>query len=452
MLLQAVLLALLLTHSPIVRAIESDITGPSLGPFQVSASTVDVTNAAATIYVDMRVTDQSGVVGGSTGAVYLQLNPPLRQILEFPSLYSGTSTDGVWRYTFVVPARSLPGTWQLFGNQWSDIAGNYSTNPNSASVEVVNTGPPQDITGPSLGPFQVSASTVDVTNAAATIYVDMRVTDQSGVVGGSTGAVYLQLNPPLRQILEFPSLYSGTSTDGVWRYTFVVPARSLPGTWQLFGNQWSDIAGNYSTNPNSASVEVVNLNPAEPQNLAATSIAATSLTLTWGLPSSDGGSPITDYKIEVSSNGGSTWTAITHTASDSRTFNVTGLAKGTSYRFRVSTVTGVGTSAPTTVLSATTLGNSPSVPNALKAVATTTSITLTWTKALVTNGSAVRNYIVEYSTNRGRTWIAIKRSASVSLSVTITGLRRKSTYSFRIKALNDVGASGYSKAVTITTK
>jgi titin len=197
---------------------------------------------------------------------------------------------------------------------------------------------------------------------------------------------------------------------------------------------------------------VVNLNPAEPQNLAATSIAATSLTLTWGLPSSDGGSPITDYKIEVSSNGGSTWTAITHTASDSRTFNVTGLAKGTSYRFRVSTVTGVGTSAPTTVLSATTLGNSPSVPNALKAVATTTSITLTWTKALVTNGSAVRNYIVEYSTNRGRTWIAIKRSASVSLSVTITGLRRKSTYSFRIKALNDVGASGYSKAVTITTK
>ena len=138
-----VLLVVLLVPSPIVRAIGSDIAGPSLGAFEVSASTVDVTSAPATIYVDMRVTDESGVswANNGPGAVYLQLNPPLRQIMEVPSRRSGTATDGVWRYTFVVPAGSTPGTWELFGNQWKDLEGNYSANPHRTSVEVVNTIP-----------------------------------------------------------------------------------------------------------------------------------------------------------------------------------------------------------------------------------------------------------------------------------------------------------------------
>lgn len=193
--------------------------------------------------------------------------------------------------------------------------------------------------------------------------------------------------------------------------------------------------------------------PLAPQNLAATSIAATTLTLTWELPTSNGGSPITDYKIEVSSNGGSTWSAISHTASNSRVFNVTGLAKGTSYRFRVSTITAVGTSAATAALAVTTLGNAPASPTALKVTATTTTtVTLSWSQAAVVDGSAVRNYIVEYSTNSGSTWTVATKAVSTSKSVTLSGFRTKSTYRFRVKAVNDVGASGYSNAVTVTTR
>jgi titin len=193
--------------------------------------------------------------------------------------------------------------------------------------------------------------------------------------------------------------------------------------------------------------------PLAPQTLAATSIAATTLTLTWELPTSNGGSAITDYKIEVSSNGGSTWSAIPHTASNSRAFNVTGLAKGTSYRFRVSTITAVGTSSATVALSVTTLGNAPASPTALKVTATTTTtVTLSWSQAAVVDGSAVRNYIVEYSTNSGSTWTVATKPVSTSKSVTISGFRTKSTYRFRVKAVNDVGASGYSNAVTVTTR
>ena len=193
--------------------------------------------------------------------------------------------------------------------------------------------------------------------------------------------------------------------------------------------------------------------PSAPQNLAATSVTGTTLTLTWDLPTSNGGSPITDYKIEVSSNGGSTWSAITHAASNSRAFNVTGLAKGTNYRFRVSTITTVGTSAASAVLSVTTVGNAPASPTSLKVTSTTTTtVTLSWSQATVVGGSAVRNYIVEYSTNSGRTWTVVTKSVSTSKSLKISGFRTKSTYRFRVKSVNDVGVSGYSNAVTVTTR
>ena len=193
--------------------------------------------------------------------------------------------------------------------------------------------------------------------------------------------------------------------------------------------------------------------PSAPQTLAATSVAATTLTLTWKLPSSNGGSPITDYKIEVSSNGGSTWSAIPHTASNSRAFNVTGLAKGTSYRFRVSTITAIGTSVSTSALSVTTVGNPPPSPTTLKVTATTTTtVTLSWSQAAVVNGSAVRNYTVEYSTNSGSTWTVASKPVSTSKSVTLSGFRTKTTYRFRVKAINDVGGSGYSNTITVATR
>ena len=193
--------------------------------------------------------------------------------------------------------------------------------------------------------------------------------------------------------------------------------------------------------------------PSAPQTLAATSVAATTLTLTWELPSSNGGSPITDYKIEVSSNGGSTWSAIPHTASNSRAFNVTGLMKGRAYQFRVSTITAIGKGVSTSALSVTTVGNPPPSPTTLKVTATTTTtVTLSWSQAAVVNGSAVRNYTVEYSTNSGSTWTVASKPVSTSKSVTLSGFRTKTTYRFRVKAINDVGGSGYSNTITVATR
>ena len=47
--------------------------------------------------------------------------------------------------------------------------------------------------------------------------------------------------------------------------------------------------------------------PGAPTGLTATA-DRTSINLSWSAPASTGGSAITGYRIEISSNGGSTWT------------------------------------------------------------------------------------------------------------------------------------------------
>ena len=47
--------------------------------------------------------------------------------------------------------------------------------------------------------------------------------------------------------------------------------------------------------------------PGVPRNLTAVESGSSRINLSWSAPTSDGGSRITGYKIEVSSNGGRTW-------------------------------------------------------------------------------------------------------------------------------------------------
>ena len=68
-----------------------------------------------------------------------------------------------------------------------------------------------------------------------------------------------------------------------------------------------------------------------------------AVALTWAAPTQNGGSAITDYVIQYSTDGGSTWTTFSHSASSSTTIQVTGLTNGTTYVFRVATVTSFGT-------------------------------------------------------------------------------------------------------------
>jgi hypothetical protein len=77
--------------------------------------------------------------------------------------------------------------------------------------------------------------------------------------------------------------------------------------------------------------------------------------LGWVAPASDGGSPITDYLVEYSSDGGTTWTTFPDGTSTATSATVTGLVSGEEYLFRVSAVNTVGTGPATAVSSAVTI-------------------------------------------------------------------------------------------------
>jgi len=85
--------------------------------------------------------------------------------------------------------------------------------------------------------------------------------------------------------------------------------------------------------------------PQPPTGLTATGISTSQINLSWVSPSNNGGSAITGYKIERSTDTGSTWsTIVPNTGSTATTYSDTGLVASTTYTYRVSAINSVGTS------------------------------------------------------------------------------------------------------------
>ena len=84
--------------------------------------------------------------------------------------------------------------------------------------------------------------------------------------------------------------------------------------------------------------------PGAPTGLSATASGSTRIDLSWTAPASTGGSPITGYRIEFSSDGGSSWNDLAaNTASTSTTHSDTSLGVGTTRHYRVSAINTNGT-------------------------------------------------------------------------------------------------------------
>ena len=94
--------------------------------------------------------------------------------------------------------------------------------------------------------------------------------------------------------------------------------------------------------------------PAAPTTLTATANGQTQIDLSWIAPSDDGGTAITGYRIEVSTNG-STWSdLVANTRSTATRYSHTGLAAGSTRHYRVSAINSAGTGTASNVANATT--------------------------------------------------------------------------------------------------
>ena len=98
-----------------------------------------------------------------------------------------------------------------------------------------------------------------------------------------------------------------------------------------------------------------NIDMASPTELTATVVSSSEINLSWTIPSNNGGSPITGYKLERSTKASSIWSTISaNTGNTTTTYSDAGLAPNTTYVYRVSAINSVGTSLPSNSASATT--------------------------------------------------------------------------------------------------
>jgi hypothetical protein len=160
--------------------------------------------------------------------------------------------------------------------------------------------------------------------------------------------------------------------------------------------------------------------------------------LLWSAPPANHAGGITDYVIQQSTDGGSTWTTITDGASADTSLTVTGLTNGSSYRYRVAAVNAVGVGPYSSATAAVIPRTTPNAPTSLTGVAGNAQVELSWSAPVVTGGAAITDYQIEVSVSSGP-YSVITRSASTATTYTATGLTNGSSYRYRVAAVNSEG-------------
>ena len=194
--------------------------------------------------------------------------------------------------------------------------------------------------------------------------------------------------------------------------------------------------------------------PGAPTGLAATASGNTRIDLSWTAPASDGGSAITGYKIEISSDGGNAWTThLADTTNPNTTYAHTGLAASTTRHYRVSAINTIGTGAASNVDDATTGTTAPGAPTGLVATASgTTQIDLSWTAPASDGGSPITGYKIEESPNGNSNWTTLEADTNgPATTYSHTGLAAGTTRHYRVSAINTNGAGAASNVDGATT-
>jgi fibronectin type 3 domain-containing protein len=182
--------------------------------------------------------------------------------------------------------------------------------------------------------------------------------------------------------------------------------------------------------------------PFAPQNLTAES-GVGYVDLAWGPPISDGGSPITNYKIYRGlSSGSETLYEIIGVVT---IYNDTSVTLGTTYYYRVRAVNIIG-DGPLSNEAFATPPTVPSAPLNLTASSGDNYVNLTWDEPVFDGGSPIIGY---YIYRDGFVWRYDVVSPN-QLWYNDTNVSNGVTYTYNVSALNDVGEGPFSTGVNST--
>lgn len=226
------------------------------------------------------------------------------------------------------------------------------------------------------------------------------------------------------------------SGDGCSRSYGIRPALILPSTLLVSDD------GTVSTNTA----------PSTPGSISVPSsiMGGTNISISWA-KSSDAESNLAGYKVERSTNGGSSWSQIYQGTATSTTNNVAFGTTSVMYRVKAYDTEGLEsgwrTSSQVTVVNNNAPSAPPSiaVPNDVKGGST---LVISWTAASDSDGN-LSGYILERSTDGGSSYTQVYKGNALTYTDTIT--KGWSTVMYRVKAYDSYNAqSGYTTSTKRT--
>ena len=179
--------------------------------------------------------------------------------------------------------------------------------------------------------------------------------------------------------------------------------------------------------------------PGAPTGLRAT-VSDQRVDLMWTAPASNGGQSITGYEYEQGGSG--TWISTGSTATSTTVRNLT---NGQPYTFRVRAVNRVGPGAASAASPNITPATEPDAPTGLSATVSDQRVDLMWTAPASNGGATILRY--EYELDFSGTWISTGGPAT---STTVRNLTNGQPYTFRVRAVNRVGAGAASGSQSAT--
>lgn len=234
----------------------------------------------------------------------------------------------------------------------------------------------------------------------------------------------------------------GVSSNGGWYNYYcslsdgIRPALILPSTLLVSDD------GTISTNTA----------PSTPGSISVPSsiMGGTNISISWA-KSSDAESNLAGYKVERSTNGGSSWSQIYQGTATSTTNNVAFGTTSVMYRVKAYDTEGLEsgwrTSSQVTVVNNNAPSAPPSiaVPNDVKGGST---LVISWTAASDSDGN-LSGYILERSTDGGSSYTQVYKGNALTYTDTIT--KGWSTVMYRVKAYDSYDAqSGYTTSTKRT--
>jgi glucuronoarabinoxylan endo-1,4-beta-xylanase len=225
-----------------------------------------------------------------------------------------------------------------------------------------------------------------------------------------------------------------TLTSSLSSSTYTYTDSSLPQNTLYY---YRVIANNGTTYSNTSSAMT---QPNAPSGLTASYSSSTlNVTLTW-----TGNSPLTDYAIDYSTDGGNTWTTrVADVASGTTNYTDTTAPDLATVMYRVRAIYGANSSVPSNTYSVTTTVLRP--PASLAAAVSGVAVKLTWSDATTTSAAVS----IERSTDNVN-WTVLTSVAHGVQTYTDSTVSEGGTYYYRIRNYLNPTYSAYDTASSIT--